>query len=87
MPIFIVTVDDAEESGEAPTEITIDAVEEALEPIMPAIAGLGGKITVLSAGGGVVRLEYTGPEKTKLGIGLSLKDHPLIEQIVWVDPA
>ena len=58
--------------------------QEALSPIMPAIAGLGGKIEVLSAEAGVVRLAYSGPEKTKLGIQLSLKDHPLIDQIIFV---
>ena len=52
---------------------------------MPAIAGLGGKIAVLSAESGVVRLQYSGPDKTRLGIQLSLKDHPLIDAVVFVD--
>ncbi len=73
---------EAEET--APSELTVEIVENALEPIMPAIAGLGGKIAVLSAEAGVVRLEYTGPEKTKMGIQLSLRDNPLIDQIVFV---
>lgn len=72
----------AAEAAEA--QLTVDVVEEALSPIMPAIAGLGGKIAVLSAEGGTVRLEYSGPEKTKMGIQLSLRDHPLIDQIVFV---
>ena len=77
-------VQQVDEQPEAPDSITVALVEEALEPIMPAIAGLGGKIAVLSAEAGVVRLEYTGPEKTKLGIQLSLKDNPLIDQVVFV---
>jgi Fe-S cluster biogenesis protein NfuA len=83
----VTQVEDAEEAGEAAEAMLTPAVvEEALSPIMPAIAGLGGKISVLSAEAGVVRLEYTGPEKTKLGIQLSLRDNPLIDQIVFVDP-
>ena len=73
------------EEAEAAAEavLTVQTVEDALEPIMPAIYGLGGKISVLSAEGGCVRLQYTGPEKTKLGIELSLKDNPLVEMVVW----
>ena len=74
----------SEELEEAAATLTTDVVEEALEPIMPAIAGLGGKLAVLSAEAGVVRLEYSGPEKTKMGIQLSLRDHPLINQVVFV---
>ena len=74
----------SEELEEADDTLTTDVVKEALEPIMPAIAGLGGKLAVLSAEAGVVRLEYSGPEKTKMGIQLSLRDHPLINQVVFV---
>ena len=77
--------EDAEggEGGGGGAVLTTRTVEDALEPIMPAIYGLGGKIAVLSAEGGCVRLQYTGPEKTKLGIELSLKDNPLVEMVVW----
>ena len=70
--------------GDGPAKLTVAMVEEVLAPIMPAIAGLGGTIAVLSAEGSTVRLEYTGPEKTKLGIKLALGDHVLIEQVIFV---
>lgn len=70
--------------AQAPSQLTPAIAEEVLAPIMPAIAGLGGKIAVLSAEGGVVRVEYSGPEKTKMGIQLALRDHPLIDQVVFV---
>lgn len=84
-----VTQVEEEEEGSgkaAEASLTPAVVEEALAPIMPAINGLVGTIAVLSAEAGVVRLEYTVPEKTKLGIQLSLRDNPLINQVVFVDP-
>ena len=51
---------------------------------MPAIAGLGGSIRVVSAAEGKVELEYTGPEKVKYGIELALRDSPLIDEVVFV---
>lgn len=65
--------------------LDIGTAIDALSSIMPAIAGLGGSVRVVTAADGKVELEYTGPEKIKLGIELALKDSPLIEEVVFVE--
>jgi Fe-S cluster biogenesis protein NfuA len=64
--------------------LSIETAIKALESIMDAIAGLGGSVRVVSAADGTVELEYTGPEKIKLGIELALKESPLIENVVFI---
>ena len=54
----------------ATPELSIETAVDALQQIMPAIDGLGGSVQVVSAQGGKVVLEYTGPEKIKYGIEL-----------------
>jgi len=65
--------------------LTIEMVEETLQPIMPAIRGLGGSVEVLSAAGGVVKLCYQGPAKIRFGIDLALKDNPAITSVEFVE--
>ena len=77
--VIAVTPAEGEEGGAAP--LSLDVVDEALGPIMPAITGLGASVEVLSASGGVVRLQYTGPPKIKYGIELALLDTPQIEKV------
>ena len=78
----VVAVDPGPEAGAS--ELSPDVVDAALEQIMPAIIGLGGKIEVISAEGDEVMLKYEGPPKIKFGIELALKDNPLIENVVFL---
>ena len=81
----VVAVDPEEGGGAAgASELDAEVVESALEQIMPAIIGLGGKIEVISAEGDEVMLKYEGPPKIKFGIELALKDNPLIENVVFL---
>ena len=65
--------------------LTLETALEALAPIMPAIAGLGGSVRIVSAekvnDRGKVTLEYTGPDKVRAGIALALKDSELIDDV------
>ena len=81
-PGEVVAVDPGPEAGAS--ELSPDVVDAALEQIMPAIIGLGGKIEVISAEGDEVMLKYEGPPKIKFGIELALKDNPLIENVVFL---
>ena len=75
-------VDDGTDSaGSSPSELTIEAATAALEPIMPAVRGLGGSLEVVSVSDGTVQLKYEGAEKIKYGIRLALQDNPLIEKV------
>jgi Fe-S cluster biogenesis protein NfuA len=65
-------------------ELTIETAEGALEQILPAVVGLGGKVEILSAAAGKVSLKYEGPEKIKLGIELALRDNELITDVEFV---
>ena len=72
------------DSDSAPQVLTVDTAYGALESIMPAIAGLGGSVQIVSAGErgpATVVLKYTGPAKVKFGIELALKDSPLIDTV------
>ena len=82
----VIEVNDAVGGLESSSEkaLTVETALEALSSIMPAIAGLGGSIRVVSAAEGKVELEYTGPEKVKYGIELALRDSPLIDEVVFV---
>ena len=71
-----------------PQVLTVETAYGALESIMPAIAGLGGSVRVVSAGEvgkpNTVVLDYNGPAKVKFGIELALKDSPLIDTVEFV---
>ena len=67
---------------EAPAAtLSIETAHEALSTILPAIAAMGGSVRIVSAAEAHVVLEYTGPEKVKMGIELALKDSPLIDTV------
>lgn len=81
----VVDIGGGEESVE-PKELTIQTAHDALETIMPAIAGLGGSVRIVEAiaAESKIVLEYTGPEKIKFGIELALKDSPLIDTVEFL---
>jgi Fe-S cluster biogenesis protein NfuA len=82
----VVDIGGGEEEELAPKELTIQTAHDALETIMPAIAGLGGSVRIVEAvaAESKIVLEYTGPEKIKFGIELALKDSPLIDTVEFV---
>ena len=67
----------------APAELTMETAHEALAPLLPAIAGLGGSIRVVAVWDSTVELQFTGPEKIKFGVDDALRDSPLITNVVW----
>jgi Fe-S cluster biogenesis protein NfuA len=66
-----------------PTELTIEAVNEALQKILSAISGMGGKVLVESVDPsiGLVVLKYLGPQRLKQGIELVVKDVKFVKAV------
>lgn len=67
--------------------LTLEAVQNALQPVSPAIKAMGGNLNVKSVNGeqGLVTLSFIGPSKLKTGIEAILKDLDLVKQIVYED--
>ena len=65
--------------------LTIEAVNNALQPVSPAIKAMGGNLNVNSVDGelGLVSLSFTGPPKLRHGIESILKDLELVKQIIF----
>jgi Fe-S cluster biogenesis protein NfuA len=63
--------------------LTVEAVEIALQKVLPAIKAMGGIVEVASVNNadGSISLRYKGPERLKVGIKLVLKDVPLVKSI------
>ena len=70
-----------------PMELTIEAVNAALQQILSAISGMGGKVIVDSVDPniGLVVLKYRGPQRLKQGIELVVKDVKYVE-VVEIKP-
>ena len=63
--------------------LTKDAVEKALEKVLPAIKAMGGTVEVgnVNSATGVVVLLYKGPPRLKVGIKLVMKDLALVTSV------
>jgi len=66
-----------------PTELTKESVESALQQILSAINGLGGKVFIESvdAIAGSVVIKYQGPPKLKQGVELVIKDVKYVKSV------
>lgn len=65
--------------------LTMEKVADAMDQIMKAIKGLGGKVDVLSVNEaqiGEVRLKFQGPPRLRKGLELVLKDVPGVTSVV-----
>ncbi|CAL0308507.1 unnamed protein product [Lupinus luteus] len=57
-----------------PTEITVQAVNNHLEMLRPAIKNYGGSVEVLSIEGGECHVKYVGPDSIGSGIKAAIKE-------------
>ncbi|KAJ1393372.1 NIF system FeS cluster assembly, NifU, C-terminal [Sesbania bispinosa] len=57
-----------------PTETTVEAVNNHLEILRPAIKNYGGSVEVLSVEGGECHVKYIGPESIGSGIKAAIKE-------------
>ena len=66
-----------------PTELTKESVESALQQILSAINGLGGKVFIESVDAitGSVVIKYQGPPKLKQGVELVIKDVKYVKSV------
>lgn len=73
---------------EEPTILTVDAVEDSISQIRPAVEGMKGTVKVDSVDQvtGTVRIAFTGPELLKRGIELTVKDNKLVSDVVFICP-
>ena len=64
--------------------LTTEAVEKALEKVLPAIKAMGGTVEVgsVNSATGAVVLNYKGPPRLKVGIQLVMKDLPLVTTVL-----
>ncbi len=78
----------AREVGEKPPVVlSVESLEESLSGVMPAVHALGGKLAILEVDAvkGVVKIQFKGPPRLKLGIEMVLKDNRLIKTIIMKD--
>lgn len=78
---------EAREAAEAAGDgLSAAKVKKALEPIAPAIQGMGGSVEVVEVDvdAGAVTLRYDGPPRIAYGIELSLKDIPEVETVTFL---
>ncbi|KAJ6723309.1 NIFU-LIKE PROTEIN 1 CHLOROPLASTIC [Salix koriyanagi] len=72
-------------SLEEPKETTVEAVNDHLDILRPAIKNFGGSVEVLSVENGECRVEYTGPESIGSGIKAAIKEKfPDVVDVVFV---
>ncbi|KAG8467603.1 hypothetical protein KFE25_006655 [Diacronema lutheri] len=70
-----------------PAELTIEAVQEVVTQILPAITGMGGTLRLVSASAdGRVEVQFTGPARVQYGVDLALRDNKLVKEVVFSAP-
>ena len=70
---------------EAPTELTMEAVQTEVNRISPAIIAMGGVIRIVSVDPiGVVEINFRGANKVRQGLELALLDVPFVKHVKFV---
>jgi len=81
----VVQVEDPATAEAKPTELTLEAVQEELNRIRPAIQAMGGTVEIVSVDPlGVVKLDYRGSNKVKQGLELALRDVEFCKHVEFV---
>ncbi len=72
--------------AKAKTELTMDAVMQALAPVLPAVKAMGGAVEVDSVDQdkGSVVIRYSGPTKLKQGVELVLLDMDTVDKVEFL---
>lgn len=70
-----------------PAGLTIDAVQQVVAQILPAITGMGGSLRVLAASAdGRVEVQFSGPTRVRNGVDLALRDNKLVKEVIFSEP-
>lgn len=81
----VIEVEDPSSEADKPTELTLEAVEEELSRIKPAIIAMGGVVEIVSVDPlGVVELSYRGSNKLQQGLELAIMDVPFVKHVKFV---
>lgn len=77
-------VDDQDD--QKPTSLTMQAVQDEVDRIKPAIIAMGGVVRVLSvdADTGVVKVQFRGASRVQQGLELALRDLPFVNAVQFV---
>ena len=79
-------INNGEDSGANPNELTMEAVMSELKRVGPAITAMGGNVEVVSVDPiGVVELRFRGSTKVQQGLELALRDVPLVKHVKFVN--
>ena len=81
-----VKVEQVEDQDDKPTSLTMEAVQEEVDRIKPAIIAMGGVVRVLSADAdtGVVKLQFRGASRVQQGLELAILDLPFVNAVQFV---
>jgi len=75
-----------EESEDAPTELTLEAVQREVNRLSPALIAMGGVVRIVSVDPiGVVKIEFRGSNKIRNGLELALLDVPYCKHVEFVN--
>lgn len=69
-----------------PTELTLQAVQNEVNRLKPALTAMGGVLRIISADPiGVVEIEFRGSNKIRHGLELALLDVPFVKHVKFVN--
>mmetsp|Transcript_35286 Transcript_35286/g.105418 ORF Transcript_35286/g.105418 Transcript_35286/m.105418 type:complete len:231 (-) Transcript_35286:111-803(-) len=81
----VIEMEDPASVAGKPTELTLEAVEEELSRIKPAMIAMGGVVEIISVDPlGVVELSYRGSNKLQQGLELAIMDVPFVKHVKFV---
>lgn len=71
---------------EAPTELTLEAVQQEVQRLSTAVIAMGGVVRIVNVDSatGVVQLNFRGANKVQKGLELALLDVPFVNAVQFV---